>query len=259
MAEFRHQGARGARDRRRHGDRQRRGDRARRGGRDGGHRGPAQGGRGEGGGDASREGLLGGGHAVDVMQRRRHRAARLGEVKQKHGRLEILVTSAGTNRRKPTLEYDEASWDIVVGTNLKGAFFTAQAAAKAMKEGGYGRIIHIGSVASRLASPFQSGYCASKAGLDRLAMVMAIELAPHGITVQRHRTRALPHAAQRAPLQGPALAEHRRRARSDGPRRPAKRSCRPRRLPRVSGIELRHWPDHLLRRRPQHRELTDNA
>ena len=106
----------------------------------------------------------------------------VSELKQKHGRLEILVTSAGTNRRKPTLEYDEASWDIVVGTNLKGAFFTAQAAAKAMQEGGYGRIIHIGSVASRLASPFQSGYCASKAGLDRLAMVMAIELAPHGIT-----------------------------------------------------------------------------
>jgi NAD(P)-dependent dehydrogenase (short-subunit alcohol dehydrogenase family) len=52
-----------------------------------------------------------------------------------------------------------------------------------MKEGGYGRIIEMGSVASRLASPLQSGYSASKAGLDRLAMVMAIELAPHNITV----------------------------------------------------------------------------
>jgi NAD(P)-dependent dehydrogenase (short-subunit alcohol dehydrogenase family) len=81
------------------------------------------------------------------------------------------------------LDYDEASWDVVVGTNLKGAFFTSQAAARLMIEGGYGRIIQIGSVASRLASQLQSGYCASKAGLDRMAMVMAIELAPHNITV----------------------------------------------------------------------------
>lgn len=105
------------------------------------------------------------------------------EIRAKHGRLEILVTSAGTNRRKPTLEYDEASWDAVVDTNLKGAFFTAQAAAKLMKDGGYGRIIHIGSVASKLASAVQTGYCASKSGLDRLAMVMAIELAQHKVTV----------------------------------------------------------------------------
>jgi gluconate 5-dehydrogenase len=104
-------------------------------------------------------------------------------IEAKHGRLDIFVDSAGTNRRKPMLEYDEASWDIVVGTNLKGAFFTSQAAAKLMKKGGYGRIVHIGSVASKLAAPMQSGYCASKAGLDRLAMVMAIELAPLNITV----------------------------------------------------------------------------
>jgi len=104
-------------------------------------------------------------------------------IKDRHGKLDILVTSAGTNRRKPMLDYDEASWDVVLGTNLKGAFFTSQAAARLMIEGGYGRIIQIGSVASRLASPLQSGYCASKAGLDRMAMVMAIELAPHNITV----------------------------------------------------------------------------
>ncbi|MBM3525599.1 MAG: SDR family oxidoreductase, partial [Alphaproteobacteria bacterium] len=99
------------------------------------------------------------------------------------GRLDILVTSAGTNRRIPTLDYDEASWDAVIDTNLKGAFFSAQAAAKLMQPARYGRIIHIGSVAATLASPMQSGYCASKAGLHQLTKVMAIELAPHGITV----------------------------------------------------------------------------
>ncbi len=104
-------------------------------------------------------------------------------VASRLGRFDILVTSAGTNRRIPTLEYDEASWDAVIDTNLKGAFFSAQAAAKLMQPARYGRIIHIGSVAATLASPLQSGYCASKAGLHQLTKVMAIELAPHGITV----------------------------------------------------------------------------
>lgn len=131
--------------------------------------------------------LRGQGMSAEAMQVDVTNVADIGrlfaEIKEGHGKLDILVTSAGTNRRKPMLDYDEASWDAVVGTNLKGAFFTAQAAARLMIEGGYGRIIHIGSVASRLASPLQSGYCASKAGLDRMAMVMAIELAPHNITV----------------------------------------------------------------------------
>jgi len=68
-----------------------------------------------------------------------------------HGRLDILVTCAGTNRRLPTLEYDEASWDAVIDTNLKGAFFCAQSAARMMKPNGWGRIIHVGSVAATLA------------------------------------------------------------------------------------------------------------
>jgi NAD(P)-dependent dehydrogenase (short-subunit alcohol dehydrogenase family) len=106
----------------------------------------------------------------------------VADVVQRHGRLDILVTSAGTNRRLPTLDYDEASWDAVIDTNLKGAFFCAQSAARTMRERRWGRIIHVGSVAATLASALQSGYCASKAGLVQLNKVMAIELAPFGIT-----------------------------------------------------------------------------
>jgi NAD(P)-dependent dehydrogenase (short-subunit alcohol dehydrogenase family) len=105
------------------------------------------------------------------------------EIASRHGRLDILVTSAGTNRRTPTLEYTEERWDVVIDTNLKGAFFSAQAAAKLMQAAKYGRIIHIGSVAATLAGALQSGYCASKAGLHQLTKVMAIELAQFGITV----------------------------------------------------------------------------
>lgn len=121
------------------------------------------------------------GVVLDVQDRTAIDAA-VASVEQKHGRLDILVTSAGTNRRLPTLEYDEASFDAVVGTNLKGAFFCAQSAARAMRPRNWGRIIHVGSVAATLASAFQTGYCASKAGLVQLNKVMAIELAPLGIT-----------------------------------------------------------------------------
>jgi len=106
----------------------------------------------------------------------------VADVVQRHGKLDILITSAGTNRRLPTLDYDEASWDAVIDTNLKGAFFCAQSAARVMREARWGRIIHVGSVAATLASALQSGYCASKAGLVQLNKVMAIELAPFGIT-----------------------------------------------------------------------------
>ena len=105
------------------------------------------------------------------------------ELAARHARLDILVTSAGTNRRKPTLDYDEESWDAVLDTNLKSTFFCAQAAARLMKDQEFGRIMFIGSVGSHLASPMQTGYCPSKAGVDQLAKVMAIELAPLGITV----------------------------------------------------------------------------
>ena len=119
--------------------------------------------------------------ALDVTDRGAIDSA-IAVVQQRHGRIDILVTSAGTNRRLPTLDYDEASWDAVIDTNLKGAFFCAQSAARAMKPNGWGRIIHVGSVAATLASSLQSGYCASKAGLVQLNKVMAIELAPFGIT-----------------------------------------------------------------------------
>jgi NAD(P)-dependent dehydrogenase (short-subunit alcohol dehydrogenase family) len=119
--------------------------------------------------------------ALDVTDRGAIESA-VTMVQQRHGRIDILVTSAGTNRRLPTLDYDEASWDAVIDTNLKGAFFCAQSAARAMKPNSWGRIIHVGSVAATLASSFQSGYCASKAGLVQLNRVMAIELAPFRIT-----------------------------------------------------------------------------
>jgi 2-deoxy-D-gluconate 3-dehydrogenase len=81
-------------------------------------------------------------------------------------------------------EVDEASWDAVIETNLKGTFFAAQAAARHMvKSGGGGRIINIASQAGVVGIEERSAYGASKGGVVLLTKVLAIELAEHEITV----------------------------------------------------------------------------
>ena len=99
------------------------------------------------------------------------------------GGLDILVNNAGIRRRQPALEVTEANWDAVMDTNLKGAFFCAQAAASAMKENGYGRIVNIASQLAVVAGENRAAYCASKAGLAGLTRVLALEWLQYGITV----------------------------------------------------------------------------
>ena len=99
------------------------------------------------------------------------------------GRLDILVNNAGIRRRAPALEVTEADWDAVLDTNLKGAFFCAQAAAGPMIEQGGGRIINISSQLALVAGENRAAYCASKAGLANLTRVLALEWIKYGITV----------------------------------------------------------------------------
>ena len=99
------------------------------------------------------------------------------------GGLDILVNNAGIRRRAPALEVTEADWDAVLDTNLKGAFFCAQAAARLMIPQGFGRIIGISSQFAVVGAPHRAAYCASKAGLANLTRVLALEWAQYGITV----------------------------------------------------------------------------
>ena len=99
------------------------------------------------------------------------------------GRLDILVNNAGIRRRAPALEVTEADWDAVLDTNLKGAFFCAQAAAGPMIDQGGGRIINISSQLALVAGENRAAYCASKAGLANLTRVLALEWIKYGITV----------------------------------------------------------------------------
>ncbi len=100
------------------------------------------------------------------------------------GPLSIVVCNAGTHRRVPFLEIDEAMWDWVLDTDLKGAFLVGQAAAKRMvRSGDAGSIIMTSSVSAHSAQTELVHYQAAKAGVAMLVRGMALELAPHGIRV----------------------------------------------------------------------------
>jgi 3-oxoacyl-[acyl-carrier protein] reductase len=100
------------------------------------------------------------------------------------GRLDVFVANAGLTRWAPFLEVDERTWDAVVDLNLKGSYFGAQAAARRMVAGGEGgRIVFSSSVTGSRAIPNLSAYAVTKAALQHMATVLALELGRHGITV----------------------------------------------------------------------------
>ena len=109
--------------------------------------------------------------------------AAIDQVVQDFGRLDILVNNAGIRIPKPALEVTEEDWDATIDINLKGVFFCAQAAGRHMVAQGYGRIINLGSQLSVTASRVRSSYCASKFGVAGITKVMAVDWAPHGVTV----------------------------------------------------------------------------
>jgi NAD(P)-dependent dehydrogenase (short-subunit alcohol dehydrogenase family) len=100
-----------------------------------------------------------------------------------YGKLDILVNNAGCNVRKPSVEVTWDDWNLVLDTNLRGTFFTAQAVAKMMIPRRCGRIINIGSVTSVFGYAGLGPYCASRGGTRQLTMSLADDWGVHGITV----------------------------------------------------------------------------
>ena len=102
-----------------------------------------------------------------------------------HGSLDIWVNNAGIGYiMKPLLEVEPADWAAVIDVNLTGAFYGLKVAAAAMVEQGRGgRIVNIASQAAKSGFPHAQAYTASKHGLVGLVRSAAIELGPHGITV----------------------------------------------------------------------------
>jgi len=100
-------------------------------------------------------------------------------VEKRFGRLDVLVNNAAVFFPGRWSTLTEADWDRVLGVNLKGTFFCAQAAARLMQRQKCGRIINISSVGGLQPWPGHIHYCASKAGVIMLTRCLAKALAPH--------------------------------------------------------------------------------
>lgn len=99
------------------------------------------------------------------------------------GKVDILINNAGVNIRKPTAELTEEDWDAVVDISVKGAFFCSQAFMPGMTERKWGRIVMLGSILSYISIPGRAPYATAKAGMLGLTRTLALEGAPHGVTV----------------------------------------------------------------------------
>jgi NAD(P)-dependent dehydrogenase (short-subunit alcohol dehydrogenase family) len=114
----------------------------------------------------------------------------LNEIQQavdaavKHfGRLDILVNNAGLGPSNLAENVREEDFDLTLAVNLKGTFFTSQAAGRVMIEQKYGRIINLSSQAGLAALPTESIYCMTKAAISHLTKCLAVEWGQYNITV----------------------------------------------------------------------------
>ncbi|GJD97068.1 3-hydroxybutyrate dehydrogenase [Methylobacterium iners] len=102
---------------------------------------------------------------------------------ERFGSVDVLVNNAGVQFVSPIEEFPPEKWEQIIALNLSAAFYAMRAAIPGMKERGWGRIINTASAHSLVASPFKSAYVAAKHGIAGLTKSAALELAPHGITV----------------------------------------------------------------------------
>jgi len=97
---------------------------------------------------------------------------------------DILVNNAGMEQVCPSVEVDEALWDRIMDTNLKGAFFVAQQFARTVLAAqGHGSIINLGSLTSAVGVPTAAPYTSSKSGLLGMTRALSTEWSPAGIRV----------------------------------------------------------------------------
>jgi NAD(P)-dependent dehydrogenase (short-subunit alcohol dehydrogenase family) len=99
------------------------------------------------------------------------------------GRIDTLVNNAGIDVPCLIADLDEHGWDRTLDVNLKGVFLCSQHAARHMVREQRGSIVNIGSVASSVGIFGHAHYCASKHGVAGFSKALAVELAPHGVTV----------------------------------------------------------------------------
>lgn len=120
------------------------------------------------------------------------------------GKVDILVNCAGRTKRAPTLDFPEEDWNAILETNLTGTLRAAQVFGRHMLERGYGRIIHIASIASFVALYEVAAYAASKAAVASLTKSLALEWGPRGVCVNAIAPGVFPTELNRSLLEGTA-------------------------------------------------------
>jgi 3-oxoacyl-[acyl-carrier protein] reductase len=122
-------------------------------------------------------------HCVADMTDRKSVAALVLWARNTMGKVDILVNNAGSNKPQTLVDTTDDSWDQIIELNLTSCMELARAFAPGMVERRWGRIIHLSSVMALASNPGRGVYSATKAALVGMARAHALELGPHGVTV----------------------------------------------------------------------------
>jgi len=117
------------------------------------------------------------------VTRKADAGAMVAQVQAEFGPLWLLVNNAGVFSDGPTAELSEEAWDKTFSVDAKGVFLCSQAAIRQMIPRQQGRIVNIGSIAGLITRSAQIAYCSAKAAVIHFSRCLAVEMAPHGITV----------------------------------------------------------------------------
>jgi 3-hydroxybutyrate dehydrogenase len=125
---------------------------------------------------------------------------------ERFGRIDILVNNAGLQHMAPVVDFPEDRWEHLIGVMLTGTFLCCKYAVPHMIRQNWGRIINLGSIHGKVASPYKSAYVAAKHGILGFTKVLALEVADHNITCN-----AICPAYVRTPLMEGQIEEQARR------------------------------------------------
>jgi NAD(P)-dependent dehydrogenase (short-subunit alcohol dehydrogenase family) len=107
----------------------------------------------------------------------------LDESVKAFGKVDILVNSAGTTKRTPTVDLSEEDWNQIMEVNLTGTLRSCQIFGRHFLDRKYGKIVNIASLSTFVALYEVAAYCASKAAVASLTKSLAVEWAKHGVNV----------------------------------------------------------------------------
>jgi NAD(P)-dependent dehydrogenase (short-subunit alcohol dehydrogenase family) len=124
------------------------------------------------------------GHFVVADMTRREDVARLAdEAVRRMGKVDILINNAGSNTPQAIDAITDSAWDGILELNLTSVMALTRALVPGMKSRRWGRVIHVSSIMAFVSKEGRNAYSATKAALLGLARASALELGPHGVTV----------------------------------------------------------------------------